>query len=189
MEKDAERLRSCDILLLAGDVTDSNDIESYGLVVSRLRELSDAELIAVFGNEEYDEQHNEYRRRFPVSFLEEETKDIQVDDIRLRVVGSTGCLDRPTWWQRTNIPGAWERYRERIGEISELLVKDNADILVLLTHYAPTHATLVGERENAFPEMGSLAMEKVIIEKRPDLVLHAHAHRGRTSRRRAARSR
>ncbi|MDD1770571.1 MAG: metallophosphoesterase [Methanomassiliicoccales archaeon] len=181
VEKDTERLRSCDLLLLAGDVTDKNDIESYGLVVSKLRELSDAELVAVFGNEEYDELHDEYRKRFPITFLEEEKKDLEVDDVKVRVVGSTGSLDRPTWWQRTHLPGAWERYRERIGEISGLLVKDDADVLALLTHYAPTYATLVGEREGAYQEMGSLALEKVIIEKRPDLVLHAHAHRGRTS--------
>ena len=188
-EKDAKRLRSCDLLLLAGDVTDANDIESYGMVISRLRELSDAELIAVFGNEEYDEQHDEYRKRFPVAFLEEEKKDIGVDDVKVRVVGSTGSLDRPTWWQRTHLPGVWERYRERVGEISELLVKDDADVLALLTHYAPTYSTLVGEREGAYPEMGSLALEKVIIDKRPDLVLHAHAHRGKTSAKLARRQR
>jgi len=189
MEKDAERLRSCDLLLLAGDVTDSNDIESYGRVISGLRELSDAELIAVFGNEEYDEQHDEYRRRFPVTFLEEERKDIEVDDVKVRVVGSTGSLDRPTWWQRTHQPGAWERYRERVSEISELLVKEDVDLLALLTHYAPTYATLVGEKKGGYPEMGSLALEKAITDKRPDLVLHAHAHRGKTSAKLARRQR
>ena len=181
VENDARRLESCDLLLLAGDLTENNDVDEYGLVISRLRELTDAELVAVFGNEEYDEQHEEYRKRYPVTFLEEERKDLELDGVKVRIVGSTGSLDRPTWWQRTHMPGAWERYRDRVGEISGLLVRDEAEVLVLLTHYAPTYATLEGERESAFPEMGSLALEKVVIERRPDLALHAHAHKGKAT--------
>jgi len=183
VENDAKRLEACDLILLAGDLTEDNEIDEYGIVISRLRELSDAELVAVFGNEEYDEQHEEYRKRFPITFLEEERKDLKIDEMKVRLVGSTGSLDRPTWWQRTHMPGAWERYRERIAEINDLLVRDDSDVLVLLTHYAPTYATLIGERESAFPELGSQALEKVVIEKRPDLVVHAHAHKGKASAR------
>ncbi|HUL39823.1 MAG TPA: hypothetical protein VLU38_05985, partial [Methanomassiliicoccales archaeon] len=153
--------------------------ETCGQVLGTIRELTNAEILAVFGNEEYDSSHGEYRERFRVVFLEEEVKDLRFDDLKVRVVGTTGSLDRPTWWQRTNVPDIWTRYKERLSKVAALLEKGDSDVLVLLMHYAPTYATLEGERAGSFPEMGSLAFESLILERRPDLVLHAHAHRGR----------
>jgi Icc-related predicted phosphoesterase len=174
-----ERLGATDLLLLAGDITDSNNIEGYAEVLGALREMSDGEILAVFGNEEYDSSHPEYRERFRITFLDDEAKDLQFDDLKVRLVGSTGSLDRPTWWQRNNVPDIWRRYKERVVKVSSLMERGDADVLVLLTHYAPTYSTLEGERQGAFPEMGSHLFENIIMEKRPDLVIHAHAHRGR----------
>lgn len=173
------RLSACDLVLIAGDATESNDLEKYGQVLGTLRELTDADIMAVFGNEEYDSSHSEYRERFRIVFLEEESKELQFDALKVKVVGTTGSLDRPTWWQRTNVPDIWNRYKERLGKISSLLEKGDADVLVLLMHYAPTYATLEGEKPSSFPEMGSLAFESLVLERKPDLTLHAHAHRGR----------
>ncbi len=174
----SDRLGKCDLILLAGDITDSNDLDQFGEVASALRQESDAELIAVFGNEEYDESRPTYKQRFPMIYLEEGAKELVVDEVKLKIVGSTGALDRPTWWQRTNIPEVWKRYKDRTTAIGGLLDRGDADVLLLLTHYAPTYATLKGEREGAWPEMGSQHVENVVMERRPDLAIHAHAHRG-----------
>ncbi|MDD1755650.1 MAG: metallophosphoesterase [Methanomassiliicoccales archaeon] len=179
LKEGRDKLGACDLVLLAGDVTDTNDLEIYGQVLGTLRELTDAEILAVFGNEEYDSSHLEYRERFRIVFLEEESKDLRFDDLKVKVVGTTGSLDRPTWWQRTNVPDIWVRYKERLSKTSSLLEKGDADVMVLLMHYAPTYATLEGEKPSSFPEMGSLAFEGLVLERRPDLALHAHAHRGR----------
>jgi predicted phosphohydrolase len=179
IQKSQEKMAACDLILLAGDVTDANDLEMCGQVLSMIRELSDGTIVAVFGNEEYDSSHNEYRERFRIIFLEEEVKDLAFDDLKVRVVGTTGSLDRPTWWQRTNVPDIWNRYKERLNRVSSLLEKGDADVLVLLMHYAPTYATLEGEKPTAFPEMGSTAFESLVLERRPDLVVHAHAHNGK----------
>jgi hypothetical protein len=40
---------------------------------------------------------------------------------------------------------------------------------------------LEGEKPSSYPEMGSTAFESLMLERRPDLVLHAHAHRGKKS--------
>lgn len=178
VRKSQAQLAVCDLILLAGDVTDGNDLEMYGQVLGALREMSDGEILAVFGNEEYDSSHADYRDRFRILFLEEEVKDLRFDEIKVRVVGSTGSLDRPTWWQRNNVPDIWKRYKERVERVSSLLVKEDADVLVLLMHYAPTYATLEGEKPSTFPEMGSNIFESLVLERRPDLVLHAHAHKG-----------
>ncbi len=174
----SDRLQHCDLILLAGDITDSNDVDQYGEVVAALRQESDAELVAVFGNEEYDESRPTYKQRYPMIYLEEETKELVLDEVKLKIVGSTGALDRPTWWQRTNIPKVWKRYKDRTVAIEALLDRGDADVLLLLTHYAPTYATLKGEREGAWPEMGSQHLENILMERRPDLAIHAHSHRG-----------
>jgi Icc-related predicted phosphoesterase len=175
-----KQLGSTDLMLLAGDITDSNNIEGYAEILGALRELSDAEIVAVFGNEEYESSHREYRERFRIVFLDDEIKDLQFDELKVRLVGSTGSLDRPTWWQRNNVPDIWKRYKDRVVKVSDLMERGDADLLVLLTHYAPTYSTLEGERQGSFPEMGSNLFENIIMEKRPDLVIHAHAHRGRS---------
>jgi Icc-related predicted phosphoesterase len=174
-----DEMAACDLVLIAGDITDANDLEVCGQVLGTLREMTDAEILAVFGNEEYDSSHKEYRERFRIVFLEEEVRDLRFDDLKVRVVGTTGSLDRPTWWQRTNVPDIWNRYKERLSSVSSLLDKGDADVLVLLMHYAPTYATLEGEKPSSFPEMGSTAFESLVLERGPDLVLHAHAHRGK----------
>ncbi len=173
------QLAGVDLLLLAGDITDGNDLDQYGYVLDRLGRFTSAPMVAVFGNDEYEQDHEEYRKRFTgVTFLEDSSTDLDIDGTRVRVVGTTGSLDRPTWWQRTNVPNIWNRYRSRVDAVSRLLSKEGADLVVLLSHYAPTYLTLKGEREKAFPEMGSQLLERVLLERRPDLVVHAHAHQG-----------
>jgi Icc-related predicted phosphoesterase len=174
----AERLEGVDLLLLAGDIADSNDLEGFSRVLGPVKERYDGRIVAVFGNDEYEQDRQQYRQRFEALFLDDEAADLEVEGAKVRIVGTTGPLDRPTWWQRTHIPNVWAKYKERVKILDRLLVRGDADLLVLLSHYAPTYLTLEGERPKAFPEMGSKAMERVLLERRPDLVVHAHAHAG-----------
>jgi calcineurin-like phosphoesterase family protein len=92
------------------------------------------------------------------------------------VIGSLGALDRPTWWQRKNLPHLAEEYRRRIGVLDDLLAGDGRRIL--LTHYPPTYATMGAEKEEWRPELGCKALEPVLLRRRPDLVIHGHIHKG-----------
>ena len=171
-------LKDLDLLLLAGDITDSSDINAYGTVLRTIRKRSDAPIVAAFGNDEYEQDRPTFRERYDITFLDDERVDIEVDGHTVRIVGTTGVLDRPTWWQRNNVPGIHEAYRKRVDIVASLLERDGCDVLILLSHYATTYRTLRGETERAFPEMGSRAMEAVLLDKRPDLSIHAHAHGG-----------
>ncbi len=173
-----EQLEGLGLLLLAGDITDSNDVAAFGTVLDAIRERTDALVVATFGNEEYEQDRAAYRKTYDIMFLDDERIDLEIDGIRVRIVGTTGSLDRPTWWQRTHVADIWSRYSERNKKISSLLRRDGCDLLILLSHYAPTYLTLEGEKERAFPEMGSRAMEEVLLERVPDLAIHAHAHSG-----------
>jgi len=50
---------------------------------------------------------------------------------------------------------------------------------IALMHYAPTYETLAGEPTEIWSFLGSERLAAPIIEHRPDLVLHGHAHAGR----------
>lgn len=177
---DLDRLGSVDLFLLAGDTTEKNDINAFGMVVRAIRERVSAPIWAVFGNNEYPNDHPTYVARFAepfgIRFLEDEAADHSVDGQRVRIVGSTGSLDRPTWWQRKNLPRIAEEYRRRIEVLDGLLAGDGPRIL--LTHYPPTYVTMGGENEEWRPELGCKALEPILLRRRPNLVIHGHIHKG-----------
>jgi len=180
LRSDLERLGPTDLFLLAGDTTDRNNLEAFEAVLRAIREWVRAPLAAVFGNNEYEPDHPTYVARFAdaygVRFLQDESAVFGSDGGRVRLVGSTGSLDRPTWWQRRNLPHLADVYRRRIELLDGLLAGDEAR--VLLTHYPPTYVTMGGEKEQWRPELGCKALEAVLLRRRPTLVIHGHIHKG-----------
>ncbi len=177
---DLERLGPVDLFLLAGDTTERNDIDAFGSVLQTIREHVDAPLWAVFGNNEYAHDHptyiERYADRFRMRFLQDQDAPFEAHGKRLRVIGSLGSLDRPTWWQRRNLPHLEGEYKQRVEELDRLLQGD--DHRMLLTHYPPTYATMGGEKEAWRPELGCKALEPVLVRRRPTLVVHGHIHKG-----------
>ncbi len=174
-----ERMRESppvDLVLLAGDVTERNDLKAFGRVLEAVQAYSDAPVISVFGNEEWAESHEEYRKTFPITFLHDDATMLKVGSSPIRLIGSTGSLDTPTWWQRTHLPNIRRDYAERVHLLDRHLATD--DFRILLTHYAPTYRTLVGEGEGWWDQMGSKRLEEVVLRRRPELVIHGHAHKG-----------
>ncbi len=174
-----ERMSCCppvDLVLLAGDITERNDLPAFGRVLEAIQEGTDAPIISVFGNEEWAESHDDYRRDFPITFLHDEAITWSEGASPLRIVGSTGSLDTPTWWQRTNLPNIHREYASRVKLLDGLLAMGG--FRLLLTHYAPTYRTLVGEGEGWWSQMASRKLEEVVLRRRPELVVHGHAHKG-----------
>lgn len=178
--RDLDHLESVDLFLLAGDTTDRNDMEAFGLVLEAIRQRVDAPLWAVFGNNEYAQDQPayiaRYGERYRVRFLQDEDAVFEARGTRIRIIGSLGSLDRPTYWQRTNLPHLAVEYRERVETLDRLLRGDDARLL--LTHYPPTYATMGGEKEAWRPELGCKALEPVLRSRRPTIVVHGHIHRG-----------
>lgn len=177
---DLSHLGEVDLFLLAGDTTDRNDFEAFGRVLAAMRGHVRAPIWAVFGNNEYDHDRPSYVARyseqFGVRFLQDEAATFTVRGRSVRIVGSLGSLDQPTYWQRKNMPHLEGEYRRRIGVLDQLLAGE--DTRILLTHYPPTHATMGGEKEAWRTELGCRALEPVLLRRHPDLVIHGHIHRG-----------
>lgn len=177
---DLDRLPGVDLFLLAGDTTDRNDLEAFGTVLEAIRARLDAPLWIVFGNNEYGHDHPTYVSRFGgkygARFLRDEEAVFESGGTRLRIIGSTGSLDRPTYWQRKNLPHLEAEYKHRVEVLDRFLQGD--DVRMLLTHYPPTYATMGGEKEAWRPELGCKALEAVLLRRRPNLVVHGHIHKG-----------
>lgn len=165
-----------DLFLLAGDVTDHNRIEEFGEVLAAVRAHTTCPIVCVFGNNEWTDDHATYREKFDLTFLDDEARVFEISGRSLRIVGSTGSLDEPTWWQRNNLPGIEREYEQRVRRLDQLL--SGGDRRMLLTHYPPTHATMGGEKEAWRPQLGSKRLEAVVLRRQPDLVVHGHVHKG-----------
>jgi len=140
-------------------------------------------IIAVFGNEEYIGTEYEYVKEYPeVEWLDDSYTTLRFDGIRVCVYGTRGALDRLTAWQRKHMPWLREIYRKRALKAANALKElfKVCDYTILLSHYAPTYATLEGEPREIWPELGSrLFEEKVLPHIGFGLAVHGHAHRSK----------
>src|SRR5207245_784063 len=82
---------------------------------------------------------------FGAGFLQDEAAVFESPKGSVRIIGSVGSLDRPTWWQRRNLPRVAEEYERRVKVLDGLLAGNGPRIL--LTHYPPTYVTMGGEKE------------------------------------------
>lgn len=175
-------IKKLDILIFTGDLIYKGKTEEFKNVLKVLDDFGvECPIVSVFGNEEYEPLHNKIRRitSGKITFLEDEPLEITVDGKTLGIVGSKGSLDKPTTWQARNIPNIREIYHERVNKVDELLGKLNSNFKILVLHYAPTYKTLEGEKTSIYPFLGCKKYEKVIAKRRPDLVIHGHAHNGK----------
>ncbi len=175
---------SIDIFLLAGDIIYKGKIDELRNVIAVIEESKiQFPIYSCFGNEEFDNLYDKLRElgRGEIIFLNDELISIERKKQTIGIIGTKGSLARPTWWQEKNIPNIREIYKNRIEKIENLLEQLRFDINILLFHYAPTYQTVIGEPERAYPQMGTSAFEKIILNKkiRIDAVFHGHAHKGR----------
>jgi Icc-related predicted phosphoesterase len=170
------------MLILAGDLIDRGRAEMLSPVVKFIDDfLNNIRLVAVFGNEEYDEVRDLLRRNYPrVIWLDDEYKVFDCEDASIAVVGTQGALDRLTSWQRRHRPFLRRVYDERPLKVRELVLKakKEAEYVVLVSHYALSRKNLVGEDPRTWPELYSSKMERVVAETKPDVAVHGHAHNG-----------
>jgi Icc-related predicted phosphoesterase len=170
-----------DIVLLAGDMIRRRDVKEYQKIYNIFFGKINCPIIACFGNEERGlETRILVENQVPdINFLDDETMTVEINDKKVGIVGTLGSLDRPTFWQRNNIPNIYEIYKNRIYTVEGLLTTLKTDIKILLIHYPPTYKIMEGEDPKAYGELGSKNFERVLTEQEPDIVITGHSHRGK----------
>jgi Icc-related predicted phosphoesterase len=179
---------SVDLILLAGDLTTHGEPEEGEILAAAVREI-DTPVIAVLGNHDL----HAGRRDELVGVLEDAGVDLldrshtthTVGDCKVGVAGVKGFVGgfRGKGLPDFGEPSLRAVYAETTAEV-EALSSGLSEIAmcpfrVVLMHYAPTPETLHGEPPEIWPFLGSDRLAAPILEHRPDLVLHGHAHAGR----------
>ncbi len=162
-----------DLFIFAGDLAER---AGYKHLYPIYDQLKDRRCVAVFGNEDFLQFRDKYKREYPLfTWLDDSSTLLEVGSKRVLVVGSDGVLQRPTRFQEL-MGVTREHYDRKLAKIEELLCQE-ADFKILVTHYASSMETVVGERESVYPYLGYPVVEKVKCP--PDLAIHGHAHYAR----------
>lgn len=168
-----------DLFLIAGDMVSRGRLDEFDKVYNVLFGKIYCPIVACFGNNEFQEIRNKIKQKYAeIKFLDDESAVLQVGKRFVGIIGTTGSLDMPTPWQRKNIPNIGKVYQERVNFVDRHLQRLVTNFRIVLMHYSPTYKTLQGENPMFYSSMGSKAYEKILFERKPDLVIHGHSHRG-----------
>jgi Icc-related predicted phosphoesterase len=182
-----ERLSSlADLLLLAGDLTQHGMPEEAELLANELARLS-VPVFAVLGNHDYHSGHQDRIRAIledaGVAVLEGEGRTVKISGVCIGVAGTKGfgggffgaCA---TEFGEPEMK-AFIRHTKMIAErFHAALSSLECDVRIALLHYSPAEGTLLGERLEIYPFLGSYTLGEAIDRSGCALALHGHAHRG-----------
>ncbi|MDP9426556.1 MAG: metallophosphoesterase [Actinomycetota bacterium] len=175
-----------DALLLAGDLTRVGDPAEAAVLADA---LADVELpkIGVLGNHDYhsDQQAEvtDVLEGAGVVVLEGGGVVVDVGSARLGVAGTKGFGGgfvgaSGSDFGEPEMKAFVRHTKDLASRLEESLCALEADVRVALLHYAPTDATLQGERLEIYPFLGSHLLGEAIDRAGADLVIHGHAHAG-----------
>jgi Icc-related predicted phosphoesterase len=192
---DAERLThvfaeaggECDLILLAGDLTGHGDPAEAAELAAACRGL-EVPVIAVLGNHDWNlDRQDEVTRVLEaaeVTVLQRSLVVCQVNGLEVGVVATKGFIGG---FPGASLPDFGERllrqvYAESSAEVRAvregLATVAHCPIRIVLLHYSPSLQTLRGEPEGIWAFLGDERLAGPVVEHRPDLVLHGHAHAG-----------
>jgi Icc-related predicted phosphoesterase len=178
---------SVDLILLAGDLTTHGEPEQAAVLSDSCSTLS-TPVVAVLGNHD----HHAGRRDELVSVLTDGGINVldgghatySVGDCQVGIAGTKGFVGgfRGLALPDFGEPSLRGIYAETTAEV-DTLARGLAEIAlcpfrIALLHYAPIAETLHGEPLEIWTFLGSDRLAAPILEHRPDLVLHGHAHAG-----------
>ncbi|MDX1531134.1 MAG: metallophosphoesterase [Rhodothermales bacterium] len=172
-----------DVLLLCGDLTDYGKPEEAELLAADLREHVGVPVLAVWGNHDFETDQIEDVQ----AVLENAGVEVLDGDCtEVRGVGFAGVRGFGGGFGRWALSPWGERpikafVQEAVDEELKLdaaLSRLGTRHRVVLLHYAPVRATVVGEPEEIFPFLGSSRLEEPLNRYDATVAFHGHAHAG-----------
>jgi Icc-related predicted phosphoesterase len=179
--------RDVDAILLAGDLTTYGELEQAQLLAEICRS-AEAPVFAVLGNHDWHcNQVDEITSALVdagVHMVDRSSAVQDVDGARVGIAGAKGFVGG---FPDSQLPDFGEPllrkvYAETSAEVEALDAGleaiEGCDYRIALLHYSPTATTLGGEPCGIWPFLGTDRLAAPILEHRPTLVLHGHAHVG-----------
>jgi Icc-related predicted phosphoesterase len=176
-----------DLLLLPGDLTGNGALEEAQVLAGELSGLG-LPVLAVLGNHDFDARCAaelvDLLEREGVRVLDGERADFAIGGERVGVIGLRGFLggfDDPVLRVDSREPEieAWMAITEpEVAKLERCLREDSTGYRVVMLHYSPIRATVVGVDPETVASYGSSRLCEPIDRLGADLVVHGHAHRG-----------
>src|SRR5512142_3481459 len=171
-----------DVLVLAGDLTNYGkppEMESLLNAIVRLR----IPTVAILGNHDYESGHQEELIRMMTA---EGIKALDGTGYERDGVGFAGTKGFLGGFGRSVLTAFGERevkafVQAAIDEglkLERALSQLRTDKRIVVLHYSPIAATVIGEAQEIFPFLGTSRLAEVVDRHGADLVVHGHAHHG-----------
>ena len=175
-----------DVFCIAGDLTRHGEADEAEVLADELRDLP-VPTVAVLGNHDYECDEAPgicgVLRDAGVYVLDNENHVVGVDGQKVGISGVKGfgggfvgaCGSD---FGEPEMKAFIRHTKDVSSRLEELLRTMEADVRIVLLHYAPVPDTLRGERLEIFPFLGSYLLAEAVDRVGADLVLHGHAHNG-----------
>ena len=175
-----------DMLLIAGDLTQIGTPEEISVLAEDLADVQ-VPIYTVLGNHDY--QSGQIReittilKKAGVNVLEGESAVINVQGSRVGIMGVKGFGGGFVGACGSDFGEpemkAFIRFTKNQAEqLRSGLEKLQTDYKIALLHYSPIEETLLGEKKEIYPFLGSYLLAEAIDQGGADIAFHGHAHRG-----------
>jgi Icc-related predicted phosphoesterase len=177
---------SADVLLLAGDLTRRGTPAEAEVLAAELRNVP-VPVIVILGNHDFESDAADDVREIIVgagaTVLDGDAATIDVGDVTVGIAGTPGfgggfqgasCSEFGEPLMKAFVAHT----RAMATALCRSLIALDTDVRVAMTHYSPIEATLVGERLEIYPFLGSYLLAEAIDSGGAHLAVHGHAHRG-----------
>jgi uncharacterized protein len=177
-----------DLVLLAGDLTTHGEPEQAAILAEACRRM-ETPVVTVLGNHDLHagkrEELVEVLVDAGIEVLDRSHTTRAMEDCSVGIAGVKGFvggfrgLGLPDFGEpslRAIYAETGKEVEALSGGLSEIAL---CPFRVALLHYSPTPETLQGEPPEIWTFLGCDRLAAPILEHRPDLVLHGHAHAGR----------
>jgi Icc-related predicted phosphoesterase len=178
---------TCDLILLAGDLTNHGRPEQAQVLADAVAGV-EVPILTCLGNHDWHcnqvPEITAIWEQAGIRVLEHEHEVLCVNDVEIGVVGLKGFIGG---FPGSHLPDFGEPILREVYDHTSHDVRAldeglkaiaHCPVRIVLLHYAPTTQTLAGEPEAIWTMLGNDRLAAPILEHEPDMVLHGHAHAG-----------
>jgi Icc-related predicted phosphoesterase len=173
--------RECDVLILAGDLTDRGLPDEAHALAREIHAAVNVPVVAVLGNHDFESGRPEEVREI---LAESGIKMLDGEAVAVEGIGFAGVKGFAGGFGKRAL-GPWgeQIIKQFVHEAVEEALKLESALArlrrmrrVAILHYSPIQETVEGEPCDIFPFLGRL--EEPLTRYKVDAVFHGHAHRG-----------
>lgn len=175
--------RDADVIVLAGDLTDTGTPDEATVLVSELRAASSTPILAVLGNHDFEMGAQDQVRAIlegaNVKVLDGTSAEIAgVGFAGVKGLGGGfGARALQPWGEDIMKRFVHETVAEAL-KLESALARLRTPVRVAVLHYAPIRETVEGEPWEIFAFLGSSRLEEPLDRYSVAVTVHGHAHHG-----------